>query len=336
MGEGAYKITVEGREGAFPCAAGDTLLGAALRAGLGLAHECASGGCGSCKVDLKAGDVDLAYPASPGLKPRDFDKGKRLACMTRPRSDLTIRFLEAEEARPVIRPRRQPARLLSRQAVTHDIFELRFALEGDDSFLPGQFALLDVPGLPAGRAYSMANLPGQCEWHFHVRRVPGGRASGFLLDTLAPGDALTLDGPYGTAFYRPGLERDVAVVAGGSGLAPMLSVARAALRDPGWRGRRLHFHYGARTGRDMIAPELLGFDDPRLVFHPVLSDVGEDEAWSGPRGLVHDHLRDSLGDDASTREFYLAGPPPMVEAVRRVLLLEQSIPVDQVHYDRFF
>lgn len=335
MGEAVHTVTVEGQGVSFPCAADDTLLGAALRAGLGLAHECASGGCGSCKVELRAGAVALAYPASPGLKPREQEKGRRLACMARPASDLTIRFREAVEARPRVRPSRRPARLVARRMLTHDMVELRFAVGADDAFVPGQFALLQVPGLPSARAYSMANLPGSGEWHFQVRRVPGGASSGYLLDALAVGAPLTIDGPYGTAYYRAGSGREVVCVAGGSGLAPMLSVARAALGDPGFGPRRLAFYYGARTTRDLIDPSALGLDDARLSFRPVVSAEGEAD-WAGARGFVHEHLRDSLEGDFGARDFYLAGPPPMVEATRRLLLLERSTPADQVHYDRFF
>ncbi|PWR19501.1 2Fe-2S iron-sulfur cluster-binding protein [Zavarzinia aquatilis] len=333
MGEG-YTIAVAGTSRTFPCAADDTLLGAALRAGIGIAYECASGGCGSCRVDLCDGAVDLAYPASPGLKPRDFERGRRLACMSRPTRDCAIRFREEAAAIPVTPPRRRVARLEARRPVTRDIDEFDFAFGQEAPFLAGQFALLQLPGLPSARAYSMANVPGGRHWQFMIRRVPGGDATRILFD-LRPGDLVEIDGPYSTAHFRADSPRDTVCVAGGSGLAPVLSVARAALADTGRARCRVHFFYGARTLADMVTPEALGLADERVTFHPVLSEP-DGQGWPGETGYVHEALDRLLPGEWADHDFYLAGPPPMVEAVRRLLLLDRGVPADRVYYDRFF
>jgi toluene monooxygenase electron transfer component len=82
----------------------------------------------------------------------------------------------------------------------------------------------------------------------------------------------------------------------------------------------------------------LGTLDQRFSCVPVMS-VGEtDEAksWQGERGFVHACMRRRLKGQCSESEFYLAGPPPMVDAVRRLLVLEEHVAVERIHYDRLF
>jgi len=336
-----YKITVAGDGGCFPAAAEDTILSAALRAGIGIPYECSSGGCGSCKVELCSGTVFLRYPESPGLKARDFERGKRLACMSLPQRDCVIRFREDVDARPRVKPIRRGARLLARIPLTHDLWEFRFILEGSPRFLAGQYALLHLPGIMGGRAFSMSNRPdGENVWAFQIKRVPGGHATGILFDELHLGDQIEIDGPYSTAYLHIDEPRDIVCVAGGSGLAPVLSIARTALADRRFPSRKIHFFYGGRTMRDMIDPAALGLDDERVQFVPVVSDADETggaaQTLTLASGLVHEQVGVRLSEPYSAYEFYLAGPPLMVEAARRLLLLEKSVPVHQVHYDRFF
>ena len=152
--------------------AGDTILRAALRAGLGYSYECNSGGCGGCKFELLEGNVETLWADAPGLTERDRKRGRQLACQCRALGPVTIRAATAPEYQPKIVPKRQRARLLSRHEITHDILEFRFVSDNDADFLPGQFAMLDLPGLESSRAYSLSNTANaQREWHFQIRRV---------------------------------------------------------------------------------------------------------------------------------------------------------------------
>src|SRR5215469_13214629 len=124
----------------FSCLPEDTLLGAALRAGVGLPYECNAGGCGSCKVVLLEGQVRDLRPDAPGIKPRERERGKVLACQCVPEGDCKIAFNEDVECRPVIKPRRRAVTLASYRAITRDIREFRFIADHPAEFLPGQYA----------------------------------------------------------------------------------------------------------------------------------------------------------------------------------------------------
>lgn len=325
----------------YGCDADDTLLRAGLRAGLGLPYECNSGSCGTCKVELVEGRIDSLRPDAPGLSERDRARNRVLACQARPASDCSIKVRLRPENVPLHRPARFLAALAGHRDVTHDIREFRFRAAGAPGFLPGQYALFYLPGLDAPRTYSMSNVDdGGGEWQFMVRRVPGGVGTVTLFDRVGVGSEIALDGPYGLAYLRPDSPRDLVCVAGGSGLAPILSVARGAARAPGLAGRRIHVFYGARTVGDLAGERELaalpGFGT-RITYQAVLSDNRSDPpgAWDGPTGFVHDHVREWAGDRFGQYEWYFAGPPPMAEAMQR-MLMDKRVPYPQVHFDSFY
>ncbi|WP_374246361.1 2Fe-2S iron-sulfur cluster-binding protein [Zoogloea sp.] len=324
----------------FAQAEGDTVLRAALRAGVGLAHECNAGGCGACKFELIDGELETLWPDAPGLSDRDRRRGRHLACQCRALGPLRIKASAGPEYVPRIRPARRSARLAGIADLTHDLREFRFVTDSAADFLPGQYAMLDLPGVGASRAYSLANTAnGAGEWHFQIRRVPHGRGTHVLFDTLKVGDSVDLDGPYGVAWLRTDAPRDIVCVAGGSGLAPMVSIARGAAEAGLLKDRRLHFFYGARTPRDVcgeaqLAP-LDGFGE-RIRYVPVVSLPGDDGAWQGETGYVHDAVAHLLPAPLAGYEFYFAGPPPMTQALQEMLMVGHRVPFGQIHFDRFF
>jgi toluene monooxygenase electron transfer component len=326
---------------AYDCAADDTLLRAGLRAGLGLPYECNAGSCGTCKVELLAGTIHSMRPDAPGLGERDRAKNRVLACQARPESDCRIKVRLRPENVPVHRPARFHATLEGVRDLTHDMREFRFrAAPGSPGFLPGQYALFTLPGLDVPRTYSMSNVDdGTGAWEFIVRRVPGGVGTNTLFDKVPIGSGIELDGPYGLAYLRADSPRDIVCIAGGSGLAPVLSVARGALREPKLAGRHVHVFYGARTHRDLCGEtelcELPGFGQ-RLHFYPALSMADADgPVWTGKTGFIHEIARDFIGDGWANYEYYFAGPPAMAEAVQK-MLIEKRVPFPQVHFDSFY
>ena len=326
----------------YGCEADDTLLRAGLRAGLGFPYECNSGSCGTCKVELLEGQVESLRPDAPGLGERDRARNRVLACQAQPLADCAIKVRLREENVPKHRPARFAARLAGHRDLTHDMREFRFAPVGAaPGFLPGQYALFYLPGLDAPRTYSMSNVhEAGGEWQFIVRRVPGGVGTATLFDKVAAGSEIRLDGPYGLAYLRPESPREIVCVAGGSGLAPVLSVVRGAVRDPALAGRPIHVFYGARTTKDIGGireVEALPGYGSRIRCEVVLSDTATEPAgaWNGPTGFVHEHVRQWAGDRLAQYEWYFAGPPLMAEAVQR-LLIEARVPFPQVHFDKFY
>lgn len=311
----------------------DSLLRGALRAGVGLPYECSVGGCGSCRFELIDGEMETLWEAAPGLSARERARGKRLACQSRPLGNCTIRARVEEAGMPAQRTAKHRVTLRARRTLTDDMAEFTFAGVAPADFLPGQYALLYPPGVIGPRAYSMSNLSNaDGVWQFIIRRAGSGSAA--MFDTLKIGDGLTLDGPYGHAWLREGTSRDMVCIAGGSGLGPMLSIARGALATG---TRRIHFFVGLRTQSDLgAAGEALALQgDDRLDVQVALSAPDAAQAWSGRRGFVHDAVEETMGGSLPNLEVYFAGPPPMVEALQSMLLVRHKVPVHQIHYDRF-
>jgi toluene monooxygenase electron transfer component len=170
--------------------------------------------------------------------------------------------------------------------------------------------------------------------------VPGGTGTSVLFEQVRPGDTLMLDGPYGLAYLRTDSGRDIACIAGGSGLAPMISIARGVAANPAMAARKLHFFYGGRAPRDICGEDMLrqlpGFGE-RFFFLPVISmpELDGAQQWPGNVGFVHELALDALGASLAEHEIYFAGPPPMAQAVQR-MLMQEKVPAGQVHYDAFY
>lgn len=337
----AYAISVQDTGERFTCAEGDTLLRAALRAGVGLPYECNTGSCGTCKYQLRDGDVTDLRPDAPGLSARDRRKGRRLACQSRPTADCVLEARSAPENNARVRPQVHAAYLRSVTRLTHDLSEFVFQTVAPAEFDPGQYVMIAADGIPHGRAYSMSNTANDDgQWEFLVKRVPQGQATSYLFDQLAVGQMVTLDGPYGLAQLRSS-PRETVCVAGGAGLAPMVSIARGLANSANAANQTLHFFYGGRRRADLCGQEYLQACAATLAathYYPALSDPASDEqVWEGATGFVHEHLRTVLTERLlAGYEFYIAGPPAMTDATTRMLALEHQVPVDQLHYDRFF
>ena len=319
----------------------DTILRAALRQGLGFPYECNVGSCGNCRFDLIEGEVAHDRADAPAWTDRDRQRKRYLGCQSRPLSDCKIKVNLRDHYKSRHRPVRTEARLFETEDITHDIREFRFRLGDPAPFLPGQYALLYVPGATGGRAYSMCNITDDgAEWHFQIKLVPGGAATPRLFGELGIGDAIKVDGPYGMAYLREDAPRDVLCLAGGSGLSPMISIARGFARSEKLAGRHLHFIYGGRGARDICGEPMLkclpGFGT-RIFYHPAVSAPESDPetTWTGRVGFVHAVAQEMHGEKLPEFEVYFAGPPPMAEAVQK-MLFEMKVPQAQAHFDQFY
>ena len=341
MSASGYQVRLAGGDVAFACSADDTVLRAAQRAGLGFPYECNVGSCGNCRFELLEGEVQVQWEQAPGLSEKDRQRRRFLGCQTRPLSDCTLKLRLDARYQPAHPPRRFSAVLESSRAVTHDMREFRFTLAQGQAFEPGQYALAYLPGVTGARAWSMSNTGRDGRvWEFIVRRQPGGHGSVALFDAIAVGDRLEIDGPYGMAWLRRDAPRDILCIAGGSGLAPMLSIARGALAEPQLAGRQIHFLYGGRTPADICGKDLLDelpAAGGRLQYHAAISpQPGADACgWSGAVGYLHEVALERFGAQLPQFEIYFAGPPVMATALQR-MLLDARVPRQQVHFDQFY
>ena len=330
-----HRVRLAGADTAFACDADDTVLRAAQRAGIGFPYECNVGACGNCKFELVEGQLETAWAEAPGLSAKDRERKRHLGCQSRPLSDCLIKLRPAERYQPPHRPQRVAATLTARRAITHDIAEFHFALDNALPFEPGQYALVQLPGVTGPRAYSMSNTDSGV-WHFQVRQVPGGAGSAALF-ALQPDARVGIDGPYGMAWLRRDSPRDILCLAGGSGLAPMVSIARGAMAEPRLAGRTLHFIYGGRTPADLCGHDMLaalpGYGE-RLSWRGFVSAL-EGDGDAHEQAYVHEAALRLHGPRLQDMEVYFAGPPAMAVAVQG-MLLAAGVPPSQQHFDQFY
>jgi toluene monooxygenase electron transfer component len=319
----------------FACGIDETLLSAGLRAGLGIPYQCCSGICGSCRFEVASGEVRSRWPDAPGLSPRDRRLHRQLACQSRPLTDCVIRLRLDASYVCATKPQRRTAVLRAIEPVTPDIRRVTVATGGAADFLAGQFVLVHHPDMVAPRAFSMSNTQnGEGIWEFHIRQIPGSEFTTALLASAA-GATLALEGPYGMAYLRPASDRPVLCVAGGSGISPMLAIARALAR--GRSARPLHFYIGGRAPGEVSA--LLPIAEAacgtcRFHLGAAVSDAGRAAEWNGETGPIHALVERDLAARLGDFDIYLAGPPAMVQACL-AMLLRCDVAADRVHYDAY-
>lgn len=309
----------------------ETILSAALRHGIAFPHSCRVGGCAACKCTLMSGQVRQLTDAAYILSDEDLDNGCILACQSVPRGDVRIEVDPGATAAA----RQTRARVLTRERLTHDIVRLRVQLEEALPYRAGQFATLEWDALPGvQRSYSFASPPspnGQAD--FFVRQVPGGAFSGFVHGPQdLVGQHLNVQGPLGDFWLRPG-SAPLLMVAGGSGLAPILAMLAEQRQDAA--PRPVHLYFGARATADLYEQDAIAALQARwgarFTYAPVLSAEPEGSAWTGARGLVADSIAPEL---ARACEAYLCGPPPMVDAAL-ARLLRAGARREHIRADRF-
>ena len=332
------EISIPSANISFSCAEDDTILRAALRAGLGVPYECNVGSCGNCRFEVLEGKVEHERENPPGWSERDLQRNRWLGCQARPLSDLKIKVPMRADFKSKFPPVRTSGTFIGASPITHDISEFRFRVANPNPFVPGQYALIEVPGSDGEiRAYSMANISDTGEeWHFNIRRVRDGRMTTYMFDELKEGAEVHLDGPYGLAYLREDSPRVILCLAGGSGLAPMVSITRAVAVSEKLKDRQLHFIYGGRGARDICGHEQLnvlpGFGE-RIHYHAAVSEIPD--GWTGRTGFVHEVALEMFGEKLKDFEIYFAGPPPMADAIMK-MAVTNKVPAAQLHFDKFY
>jgi len=347
MTHNVHTIQLAGTDQSFPCAENDTLLRAALRSGIAFPYECNVGSCGNCKFELLEGVISSCWPEAPGLSDKDRARNRGLGCQSRPTGPLQIKLRTSDKYAPQFPPVRTAAKFIASRTITHDLSEFTFETDVPLPFLSGQYALIQMAGIAGPRAYSMSNVglfSGETSAgrliEFQVRRVPGGQGSAHLFDHLKAGDNVEIDGPYGMAYLREHIERDILCIAGGSGLAPMVSIARGAFSSPQMRDIKLHFVYGARAVQDVCGLDMLNtlpHWNERGTYQAVVSGAAaSDHLPDGYlSGFAHDAVASIYGERLQQMEIYFAGPALMGQSLLKTLI-DLKVPMDQVHFDQFY
>jgi propane monooxygenase reductase component len=319
------------------CDEEETVLDASFRAGYNLVYGCREGQCSACKCYLLEGEVVLKPYSTFALSDSEESSGYTLMCRAMPEEDLVVELLHYDPDNYRLENPIRDGRgtVTAVESLTHDIrrLELDVTEPRDFSFIPGQYVDVWIPDSDARRSFSMANVPGDGRIELIVKRYEGGRFSGMLDGQISAGDELRFTGPYG-AFHLRESERPVLMVAGGSGMAPILSLLRtlSAEKTP----RPVCFFYGARTEDDLFYLDLvqeLGEQIPDFRFVPVLSD---DQATSRATGFVHEEVDRCLtAGELSDPQAYMCGPPPMIDAMTELLVDSHGIDDGDIFHDKF-
>lgn len=334
-------VTVADLNQSAPAEEGETVLGALLSHGIGFAYSCQAGNCGTCKCELVSGDIlELEY-SEHALSVDERGRGIVLACRSQIWSDVVVRRLDSEDF--VVHPSRvMRCKVAEIANLTHDILRLRLEIVagGPFTFSAGQYAQLELPVAPGiSRDYSMANRPDQPLLEFHVRVMPGGSVSHRIATVLKVGDTVKVSGPMGTSYLRAQHPGPMLCIGGGSGLAPVKSIAETALAS-GF-AQPVHLYFGVRAERDVyFERELAGLQKCHANFkaHIVLSEPGPtaspDTLLPRRYGLVADVVGADFAGLAGYK-VYFAGPPPMVDAAT-ALVKARGVGMRDIHADAFF
>jgi phenol hydroxylase P5 protein len=304
---------------------GQTILDAALRAGVYLPHACCHGLCATCKVNVIDGEIEHGDASSFALMDFERDEGKALACCATVESDVTIEADIDEDPDAEVIPIRDFAGTVARiEDLTPTVKGIWIDLPPGEAvhFQAGQYVNLHLPDAIGNRAFSIASVPAEGNRiELNVRRVPGGQGTAWLHDSLSAGDALGFTGPFGRFFVRKSAQVPLIFLAGGSGLSSPRSMILDLLAEGcdlpitlvnGQRSRaELYYH---------DAFEALAEAHPNFRYIPVLSDEAADSGWSGARGFAHEAAVEAFGNDFRGHKAYLCGPPVMIEACISALM----------------
>ncbi|AGH83581.1 MULTISPECIES: 2Fe-2S iron-sulfur cluster-binding protein [Ralstonia solanacearum species complex] len=309
--------------------AGDNLLEVLRAHQVPISYSCMSGRCGTCRCRVLSGNVvatggtEINAPSAPGQTV--------LACQTTLVEDCAIELPEVDEI--VVHPARIiKSKVVAIEDMTHDIKRIRLELAKPLAFSPGQYATLQFTPRHV-RPYSMAVADAGQALEFHVRLVPGGRVTSYVAAELKVGDDVRVSGPLGTAYLRRKNTDPVICVAGGTGLAPILSILRgmaeAGMANP------VHVYFGVRSPADVYGThwlDALRERLPNLHTHVVVATSSADARYRS--GVVTDAVASDWADLRGWRA-YLAGAPVMVDAAS-LLLRQRGVPAEHVYADAFY
>lgn len=309
-----YSIALNFEDGVtrvIQCDDDERVTDAAFRQKINLPMDCRDGVCGTCKCRVEKSRYQLEFFMDESLTEDEAAAGYALTCQMIPSEDCVVR-VPASSTVCKTAPESVEAEVVAVDRLSETSFGLRVRLARPVGFLPGQYVNLTVPGTDRHRSYSFSSAPGAAEAGFLIRNLPGGAMSGFLAAGRT-GDRVTLTGPMGAFYLRP-VTRPQLWLAGGTGLAPFLSMleqlARTGCDQP------VTLYYAVTRAADLV--ELARVEDlaERIGTVTVITILAADDEAHPRKGFVTDHI--TAGElNGGDVDVYLCGPPPMVEAVRQ-------------------
>ncbi|MGA7817112.1 benzoate 1,2-dioxygenase electron transfer component BenC, partial [Caballeronia sp.] len=312
----SYNIALNFEDGVtrfVACKPGEKVLDAAFRAKINLPMDCSDGVCGTCKCRAESGTYDLGDDyIEDALSEDEKSSGLVLTCQMVPESDCVIAVPASSTA---CKTEQSKFAATVSKVVPHNDAAIVLEMDVDATapvFLPGQYVNIDVPGSGQHRSYSFSSAPGQSKISFLIKKIPGGVMSTWL-ESAQAGNKVELTGPLGS-FYLRAVERSLLFLAGGTGLAPFLSMLEVLARVNSQQ--KVHLIYGVTRDLDLVqvdAIEAYVAKLPNFTYSTVVADA---DSTHPRKGWVTQHMPAEAVNDGDV-DVYLCGPPPMVDAVRK-------------------
>jgi benzoate/toluate 1,2-dioxygenase reductase component len=311
----AYNIALQFEDGVtriIQCEASELVCDAAYRVKINIPLDCRDGACGTCKCHCESGEYEMGAYIEDALADDEAAKGYVLTCQMRPKSDCVIRVpASAAACKTEVGSHSAKLAKIARDSATTVTFSLQ--AERPLSFLPGQYVNLMVPGSKETRSYSFSSAPNQTELSFLIRDVQGGLMSTYMRSKASTDDFMMFAGPYGSFYLRP-MIRPILMLAGGTGLAPFLSMLLWIKDNP--TDQPITLAYGVNTNDDLVelgALAELKAVMPNFEYFTVIVDKASGHS---KLGYVTDHLSPGQLNGGEV-DVYVCGPPPMVDGVRK-------------------
>lgn len=333
---GEVKLIIN-EEKEFTIQGGDTLLSSLIEEKIFIPSACGGKGtCGYCKVAVDQGGGPVLQTELPFLSKEEMEDNVRLSCQCKVKENISIRIPEE-----LFNVKEFDARVESITDLTDTIKLIRIKLpEGEEvNFKAGQYVQLKAPLYKGNdeeiyRAYSIASSPSEKD-HIEliIGYVPEGIATTYVHHHLNEGDIVNINGPYGDFFYQDN-DREMLLVAVGTGIAPILSILKHMKENN--IQRKATFYFGAKTPSDLFLLDYFKELEETLYdfkFFPCLSRVTDEDGWTGFRGRVNNALSELL-DTPENKEAYLCGNEPMIDSVTEALT-KKGLPVELIMYDKF-
>src|SRR3984893_18510988 len=311
------------------CRPDETIADASYRVGINIPLDCRDGVCGTCKCRVESGEYDRGSYLEDALTEEEAAEALALACQTRPKTDLVVAIAASSEAcktgGQTYRARLHSVDRLSETTIA-------FALDRADAFtfLPGQYMNVLVPGTDQRRAYSFSSPPGAETLSFLVRNIRPGLMSTYLREKAVPGTPVEFIGPAGS-FYLREIKRPLLLLAGGTGLAPFLSML-AKIAETG-SAHPIHLVYGVTNDVDLVGIERLEEFTTKIRGFTFVTCVAAADSLHLRKGYVMAHVEPGHLNGGDV-DVYLCGPPPMVDAVRAWLRERSGTPA-KLYYEKF-
>ncbi|ASY66849.1 2-chlorobenzoate 1,2-dioxygenase reductase component (plasmid) [Sinorhizobium sojae CCBAU 05684] len=329
----SYRIALNFEDGVtrfIECKDGEKVLDAAFRNKINLPMDCSDGVCGTCKCRAESGSYDLGDDfIDDALTADEAESGLVLTCQMKPASDCVIAVPTTSVA---CKTGQQKFAAMIARVTPHNDSAIVLELDVEaavPAFLPGQYVNIDVPDSGQSRSYSFSSAPGEQRIGFLIKKIPGGLMSNWL-ERAEAGTKLELTGPLGS-FYLRDVRRPLLFLAGGTGLAPFLSMLEVLARTGS--EQKIHLIYGVTRDFDLVLVDDIEAYAARLPNFSFTTVVAEEASSHTQKGWVTQHMPAEVlhGGDV---DVYLCGPPPMVEAVRRYFD-DNGVKPNSFHYEKF-